>query len=95
MPQPSRRRPTNHLLQSVEATFVEVVAMLLLDSSRLEQLAAVGEMPVLPWSAMNADARDRYRNDARFLLSQIHAGTTEYHRELVTILGRDRQEPTP
>ncbi len=69
MPQPSRRRTTNHLPRSAESALVEVIAMLLLDSSRLEQLAAVGEMPVLPWPSMDADARDRYRDDARLLLS--------------------------
>ncbi len=68
--------------------------MLLVDSSRLELVAATGETPVLPWMVMNADARVRYREDARMLLEMIGAGTTEQHRTLVSIMGRAGQEST-
>ena len=95
MPQPSRRRAADHPPRRAEAALIEVVAMLLVDSSRLEQLAAVGEMPVLPWMAMDADARARYREDARLLLEMIGAGTPEQHRTLVSIMGRAGQEHTP
>jgi len=91
MPQPSRRRQSVSSA-SAESALVEVVAMLLVDSSRLELVAAAGGTPVLPWMVMGADARHRYRDDARLLLSQINTGTPEYHRELVTVFGRERQE---
>jgi len=95
MPQPSRRRAANHPPRRSEATLIEVVAMLLVDSSRLEQVAAIGEISPLPWSSMNADARARYREDARVLLEVIGAGTPEQHRALVSIMGRAGQEHTP
>jgi len=95
MPQPSRRRTTNHPPRRAESTLIEVVAMLLVDSSRLEKLAAIEETSPLPWMEMNADARHRYRDDARLLLEMIGAGTPEQHRTLVSIMGRARQEATP